>query len=106
MRRLITSILLICLVLGNLEVLTDFDIQHAGGGPASPFGHETVGGPDGQIPHDDSDCDHCCHGVAHFVGLVALSQRTFSQTPDRQPPLFSGIHESPVFAPPLQPPNV
>jgi hypothetical protein len=106
MRKLLTSLLLISLVLGNLEVLMDFDLRHVGQDPVSSFSGETTGGSDDGFPHDESDCDHCCHGASHFVGLVAMSQRAASQAPDMEPPLLVGRHESPVFAPPLQPPTV
>jgi hypothetical protein len=106
MRKVLTSLLLISIVFGNIEVLMDFDLGHADRGHDAPLSAETIGGSDGRIPHDESECDHCCHGAAHFVGLVAMSQRIFSMTPGSQPPLFAGVHKSPVFTPPLQPPNV
>lgn len=92
--------------MGNLEVLMDFDLQHSGGNSGSPVSAETNGGSDGGVPHDESDCDHCCHGAAHFIGLVAITQRVFTASATDRQVHLAGVHQSPVFAPPLQPPNV
>jgi len=28
--------------------------------------------------HNDSDCDHCCHGVLHLLGLISTGEVGFT----------------------------
>ncbi len=110
MRRIVTYLLLVSIVAGNLEILTDSGCRSDTDHPPSPFAGETLvhaldASNDGR-PVDEADCDHCCHGASHFTGIVAVSQRAMVQSPDPESPELIGIHDSLIFAPPLKPPTV
>jgi hypothetical protein len=110
MRGLLTHLMLISLIAGNLEILTDSECSDGGEHSQTPFAgkildHALTGSGDG-LPIEDADCDHCCHGASHYTGLIAMPLRAVSMTPNAKPVAFTGAHPSLFFAPPLRPPNI
>lgn len=106
MRSLILTILILSNIVGGIEVASDINDVWADIGvlTAADTSHsETANG--GNDPIEASDCDHCCHGGAHFAGFacavidVSYSRASFGISfRDNPYQLASG-------APPTPPPN-
>lgn len=59
--------------------------------------------PDGG---DISHCDHCCHGAAHFQGVVAVPLAVDMNTSQNRIFFQASACHSRTTAPPTQPPRV
>jgi hypothetical protein len=51
-------------------------------------------------------CDHCCHGSAHYTGLLPTSPITLPSSTCNDQPLSLAMVHSRDKEPPLQPPNI
>jgi len=100
MRRMIMSLIILGLVTGNIAWAADFD--------ELSFSADTIGtlvSPD----HDDtqalSDCDHCCHGSAHLIGLLPITAIKNGQESNRYSVIPFLAHITQTYQPPTPPPN-
>jgi hypothetical protein len=60
---------------------------------------------EGDSPDENVTCDHCCHGAAHFTGVV-FSCQNFPYMRASSDAVFSATHYQLVSrAPPTPPPN-
>jgi hypothetical protein len=74
MQKTILTILIICNLSVGVEVATDYDDAWPDFGGTAFAADILAGLADGNTdPDAETDCDHCCHGVAHFAGIVAAS---------------------------------
>lgn len=107
MRRTIAHTLICFLLSANLAWAADLH-----GSVLAPGGHEhattaeAVAGMDsGHDGGAQTNCDHCCHGAAHYVGVphegIAIPPVARSSAPG----FYLSAHFSCSREPPLPPPN-
>jgi hypothetical protein len=71
MLKLILTILIISNISAGIEIATDLEDVWAEFGGAMIATDLQLGFADGgNSSHEEEACDHCCHGVAHFSGVV------------------------------------
>jgi len=102
MYRLLTTILIVSVLFGNVAWAAD---DHA----EKLFGHEPALSSldSGPVDHSAAHgaCDHCCHGASHLIGLAASTTLFTAVLPAElwNPPI--GAYTSIAFSPPTPPPN-
>jgi|GEM_PF-1407415 len=102
MRRFIAQLLALSILFAGVAWAAD---AHA----EAFFGHDiNVPSLGGDLPDDFSDdgsCDHCCHGTAHYLGLLLTSSAVVADTDGRVTVLPVVSYHSRANAPPTQPPK-
>lgn len=107
MRQLIFTIFVFTNIVGGIEIASDIGDVWLDAGVAVDVGENAVGALDGDSdPLAESECDHCCHGGAHFAGFaVARSLSAFNRAL-LQTPFQASFYRHAIGAPPTPPPNV
>lgn len=59
----------------------------------------------GVLDSSSATCDHCCHGSAHFLGLLSDNNANSSHSLSRSLITVSHSPSSRAYQPPLPPPN-
>jgi len=99
MRKLISTLLLSTILLfANMSWAMDTCAE-------AFFGHGAEWTQDKSPAPDDHDDDHCCHGLAHLMGL-SLQTNLLVETSDSSDVVFSSqYYRTRSQAPPTPPPN-
>lgn len=100
MRRLIMTLIILGLVTGNIAWAADFDELNFS---AADVG--TLVSPDHDDSQSQSDCDHCCHGSAHLIGLLPIAYNKHVQESSRYSAVTFIAHITQTYQPPTPPPN-
>lgn len=102
MRKIVSTLLLVTTLFANLSWAAD---THA----EAYFGHGTEWSqdkfpvPDGHGNCDDCDC--CCHGVVHLMGLVSSTSVVMSHMNELDVMHFETNFQNLEDSPPIPPPN-
>lgn len=71
MSKLLLAILIIGNISAGFEVATDYDETRGGlGSLTSATDIQSGLADEGDEPDELTNCDHCCHGAAHLVGII------------------------------------
>jgi hypothetical protein len=107
MQTLILAILVISNVSGGIEIAADYEDAWAEFGGLKLVADFQPDLTDGDHdPDEEADCDHCCHGGAHFAGVIVSRlilpyvAASSGVTPVETPHLL--VNRSP----PTPPPNI
>ncbi len=102
MRRFIAQLLALSILFAGVAWAAD---AHA----EAFFGHDTnLPSLSDDLPNDFSDdgpCDHCCHGTAHYLGLLLIPSAMVAATDSCVTVLPIVSYHSRVNAPPSRPPK-
>ncbi len=108
MQRFIAKLLVFFILFANLAWAADMDEVLAVASPGEVF--LTGDLPDNHdFGHDvqkTTPCNHCCHGSAHYTGLLPTSPITLPSSTCNDQPLSLAVVHSRDKEPPLQPPNI
>ena len=107
MQQFILAIIVISNVSVGFEVATDYEdawAEFARLTTISDLQSGFAGGSDGH--GEDTDCDHCCHGVAHFTGIVIDNFAVPFVRASSAIPLSDKANYFTSRSPPTPPPNV
>jgi len=99
MRRLIMTIIILGLVTGNIAWAADFDELNTTTDSSSLIS------PDHHDTQSQTDCDHCCHGSAHLIGLLPITSIKQVQKSSKYSAVKFIAHITQTYQPPTPPPN-
>lgn len=100
MRGFIMTLIILGLVSGNIAWAADLDELNFSADDVS-----TLASPDHDDPQSQTDCDHCCHGSAHLIGLLPIVTIKHVQTSSTYTAIPFSAHISQTYQPPTPPPN-
>lgn len=102
MPKILTTLLIAVTLIANLAWAMD---THA----AAFFGHDSEWSLDNSVHPDEHDgnetCDHCCHGLAHLIGLVQEPSVMSALTNCKLHGFSAQQYFSRSQSPPIPPPN-
>ncbi len=101
MRRFIMTLIIFGLVTGNIAWAADYDEQNS---PTSSNGSSLVS-PDQDNQQSQTECDHCCHGSAHLIGLLAVITTKHVQESNRYSAVTFIANITQTYQPPTPPPT-
>ncbi len=102
MRRFIAKLLALSILFGGVAWAAD---AHAEAYLGYDVNLSSLGGDLPNRCSDDGPCDHCCHGTAHYLGLLLTSSAVVADTDGRVTVLPVVLYHSRANAPPTQPPK-
>jgi len=100
MRRLIMTLIILGLVTGNIAWAADFDELNS---PVSDS--SSLVSPDHDYQQATTDCDHCCHGSAHLIGLLPITSIKHVQESSKYSAVTFNANITQTYQPPTPPPN-
>jgi hypothetical protein len=106
MQKLILTMIVISNICVGFEVAIDYEDAWAEFGSLVTASNFHAGIVDGDNDSgEDADCDHCCHGAAHFTGAVATNFVVPFQRASSAIPLSDKAGNFASRSPPTPPPN-
>ncbi len=106
MQKFILTIIVISNVCVGFEVASDYEDAWAEFGglmTVTDLPSDLTDG--GDIPDGETECDHCCHGVAHFAGAVGDNVTVPFMGTSSAIPLSDTVSYFIGRSPPTPPPN-
>ena len=102
MRKFVSKLLILTILVANLAWAVD---THA----EAYFGHDSEWAqdlsPEPENPGIDDVCDHCCHGLAHIIGLTGNTDIVLPIIVDSTLELATHHYRTRSQSPPIPPPN-
>jgi len=102
MRKFVSKLLILTILVANLAWAVD---THA----EAYFGHDSELAQEWSPEPENSDigdvCDHCCHGVAHIIGITGHTDIVLSVIVDSNLELSTQLYRTRSQSPPIPPPN-
>jgi len=100
MRGITTTLIILGLLTGNIAWAADYDELISSVDDVS-----TQVSPDHEDPLSQTDCDHCCHGSAHLIGLLPVTTTKHVTESNRYSTVTFIANTTQTYQPPTPPPN-